>query len=456
MSLKTLVYRRRSWRSDHFHVLICAPVFTLSFLSLVVRTADSAVDLTSEKKKVAQHLQQRLHVLRHDAQGTEIEASVCPLSDQAAVTHTHTLQLRSSLLDSAPLGGTAGATCSTHGHPAHDFSCGPQRDTIFMCQDQIAAGMSPFFPSSAARNDEGSSFIHTPQLPLERKAGDSSPLSLAANPLLLNTIRDPLARRVVSLTAAFEHGESTPAECFETIAGDFDGQVLSFGILQWNLGSCSLQPLLRAFRERDPQRFQHIMQDGARFMERLLAAPCDEGVRLARQELLTRRGQVREHWLARFRALGRTQVFQEVQLQFLLPYVRKAYRLAEEFGFHSERAIALFFDIVIQNGSIPTSVRTQYEQDLQEAERHLGRTLSEVDRMELLARRQAEAANPKWVDTVRKRKITIARGKGSVNGVRYDLDSVGIKLRPYRGRRTIVFTQERTSRERPPQKDVQG
>lgn len=458
MSLKTLVYWVRARQSDHFHVLMFAPVLTLSFLSLVVRTADSAVDLTSEKKKVAQHLRHRLHAIQQDQDGAGAGACACHSAEPAAA-QPRAARVEFPTPDIAPLKETVFAAHRGDGrHPAHGLLCTAHRDagpSALMCQDR--AGETPaFFLILPPEDDEDRFSPHTTPPRAVRGERHGSLLSLAANPLLLKTIRDPLARRVVSLTVSFEHGEVTPTECFETVAGDFDGQVLSFGILQWNVGSCSLQPLLRAFREKDPRRFRAAMEDGAEFIERLLAAPCDQAPALARRVLLNRKGQVRERWLNRFRALGRTRTFQEVQIEFLLPYVHKAYRLADEFGFHSERAIALFFDIVIQNGSIPAGVRAQYEQDLREAKRRLGRAPREVERMELLARRQAEAAHPRWVDTVRKRKITIVRGKGSVNGVRYDLDSVGIKLRPHRGKRAIALTKERTASEQPARQGGQG
>jgi hypothetical protein len=167
-------------------------------------------------------------------------------------------------------------------------------------------------------------------------------------------------------------------------------------------------------------------------------------------------GQVREPWVARFRALGQEQIFQEVQIQYLLPQVQKAYSLADEFDFHSERAVALFFDILIQNGGIPSMVRIQYEQDVLDGERSLGRVLDEVERMRLLANRQAEAVKPKWVDTVRARKLTIADGKGSVNGISYNLDALGIRLRDYKTGKAVSLSNGANILKQLERRDMQG
>jgi hypothetical protein len=45
---------------------------------------------------------------------------------------------------------------------------------------------------------------------------------------------EPLPFRCVALTGAFETNQAPP-DCFAGLSGDFDGQGISFGVLQWNL-----------------------------------------------------------------------------------------------------------------------------------------------------------------------------------------------------------------------------
>ncbi|HEY4744406.1 MAG TPA: peptidoglycan-binding domain-containing protein, partial [Desulfuromonadaceae bacterium] len=54
----------------------------------------------------------------------------------------------------------------------------------------------------------------------------------------------PLDYRCLALTGSFETGAAIP-DCFAGLSGDFDGQGISFGVLQWNFGQGSLQPLLK-------------------------------------------------------------------------------------------------------------------------------------------------------------------------------------------------------------------
>ncbi len=47
---------------------------------------------------------------------------------------------------------------------------------------------------------------------------------------------------------------------------------------------------------------------------------------------------------------------------------------------------------------------------------------AETERMKIIAQRRADAANPRWAEDVRARKLCIAKGQGIVHGVRYSLE----------------------------------
>ncbi len=430
---KGILQRLLAQQSEQVQLLIIIPSLTLFFLSLIVRTASSAIDPALEKKKVTEQLRQRLSEVQNDEEikvTLAVESSTPPVHQQITYYVKEAPKWAPSACSANPsppnqciLSDPERETGAFE--PIYGSELGNTRDELPQLTPHDKRGrFSPrVFPSGA--DSEGHARA-------ESKEARGTTLDLSFRVPVLGHVGDKLARRVVSLTIAFEQGEVSPAEYFGIVSGDFDGHGLSFGILQWNLGSCSLQPLLEAFRRKDNARFRTIMETDADFMEQVIEAPCNEAPSLARRVLLDADGQVKEPWITRFHALGRERMFQEIQVQYMLPQVQKAYSLADEFGFHSERAVALFFDILVQNGGIPALVRTQYEQDLQDIERSLGRTLDEVERMRLLANRQAEAANPKWVDTVRARKLTIVHGEGSVNGINYNLEALGIRLRDYK------------------------
>jgi hypothetical protein len=108
---------------------------------------------------------------------------------------------------------------------------------------------------------------------------------------------------------------------------------------------------------------------------------------------------------------------------------QRALAMCQEYEVWSERAVALMFDIVTQNGSIKPVTKAQIRADI----RMLPATLSEQDlevrKLESVANRRAEAANARWVDDVRRRKLCIARGEGVVHGIAYNLEEqFGIRL----------------------------
>ena len=94
---------------------------------------------------------------------------------------------------------------------------------------------------------------------------DGEPMSTPA------IIGEPLVTKGLALTGSFETGRMPP-ECFAGLSGDFDGQGISFGALQWNFGKGSLQPLLlemntqyesilRDVFDEEYQTLLHVLED---------------------------------------------------------------------------------------------------------------------------------------------------------------------------------------------------
>ena len=130
-------------------------------------------------------------------------------------------------------------------------------------------------------------------------------------------------------------------------------------------------------------------------------------------------------------ALGRTNEFQTIQTAHAGKIFDKAAGMCSDYGLLSERAVALMFDIVTQGGSIPSIVRTQIMADFAQLPK-TDPPSNEVAKMCIVADRRAAASNPKYVDDVRTRKLTIANGVGKVHGIFYDLGDVfGLTLNPY-------------------------
>lgn len=246
-------------------------------------------------------------------------------------------------------------------------------------------------------------------------------------------IHGDLARRCLALTGAFETGTGFP-ECFCGISGDFDGQGISFGVLQWNFGQRSLQPLLKDMIEKHPGAAQEVFASFLDPLREALSASHDDLMEFARSVQHPVKHTVFEPWRGLAKALGRTLEFQEIQTRHARDKFDRAIQMCTQYGLKSERAAALMFDIVVQNGSIGPVVQAQIRNDIQRLPSSLTAEEHEVRAMESVANRRAEAANPRWIDDVRSRKLCIARGEGTVHGITYHLEGqFGIGLLPLAG-----------------------
>ncbi|HEU0015499.1 MAG TPA: peptidoglycan-binding domain-containing protein [Longimicrobium sp.] len=240
----------------------------------------------------------------------------------------------------------------------------------------------------------------------------------------------PLAFRCLALTAGFETGTGVP-DCFCGLAGSFDGQGVSFGVLQWNLGQGTLQPMLQRLNQQHPQTVKAAF--GASYDAFCGVLSKGKTDQLAWANTIQDAGhRVQEPWKSAFRALGRTQECQDAQVAGAADRYATGLKMCEEYGLWSERAAALMFDIVVQNGSIKAETKQQILADFKAIPATASKEDQEVQRMRIVARRRAAAANPKFSADVLSRKLTCAEGVGVVHGAGYDLErQFGIRLVPF-------------------------
>ena len=244
-------------------------------------------------------------------------------------------------------------------------------------------------------------------------------------------VNEDLVRRCLALTGAFETGTGVP-ECFCGLSGDFDGQGISFGVLQWNFGQGSLQPLLKEMVSQHADVAKGVFGDHYDALQEALSASDDELMSFARSIQHPVKHTVYEPWRGYAKALGRTREFQEIQVRHAAGIFERALAMCREYDVWSERAVALMFDIVTQNGSIKGITRAQIRADFNTLPAALSETEREVRKLEIVANLRAEAANPRWVDDVRRRKLCTARGEGVVHGIHYYLEEqFGIRLKRY-------------------------
>jgi hypothetical protein len=240
----------------------------------------------------------------------------------------------------------------------------------------------------------------------------------------------PLAQRCLALTGTFETSAMAP-ECYAGLAGDFDGQGISFGVLQWNLGQGTLQPLLTEMLSSHPEVMQRLFQENLDVLKKMLASPRADQLAWARSIQDPVRHRVSAPWNGLLKALGHTPEFQAIQVEHAAGMHTAASQLCRHFGVTSERALALMFDIRVQNGSIGAATEALIRADFAEIPASADPPVAEVARLQSIANRRAEASSRAFVEDVRVRKLTIANGSGTVHGVAFDLEhQFGIRLAP--------------------------
>jgi hypothetical protein len=240
-----------------------------------------------------------------------------------------------------------------------------------------------------------------------------------------------LDHQCLALTGAFETNQPPP-DCFAGLSGDFDGQGLSFGVVQWNIGQGSLQPLLAEMNSNHPDILGQIFGSNYSALVAMLGETLDEQLTWARSIQDPLKHALFEPWAGQFKTLGRQQEFQDIETKYAAGLFRQALALCNDFGVTSQRAAALMFDIKVQNGGIKAWVKPQILSDFQQLSasgQAAGDGALEVARLRIIASRAAASASPQWIADVQSRKLTIANGEGVVHGNQYNLaDQYGISL----------------------------
>jgi hypothetical protein len=234
-----------------------------------------------------------------------------------------------------------------------------------------------------------------------------------------------LAQRCLALTGTFETS-ALPPDCFAGLAGDFDGQGLSFGALQWNIGQGTLQPMFAQMAASHADVLSSLFGSNLAPLSAMLTSPLAQQLAWVRSIQDPTHHTFADPWKSLFRSLGLTPEYQAIQVTHAATRQNAATQLCKRFGVSTERAQALMFDINVQNGSIGAATEALIRADFATLDTELGKLQS-------IANRVAEASKAAYVEDVRVRKLTIANGTGTVHGVAYNLEQqFGIALREVR------------------------
>jgi len=220
-----------------------------------------------------------------------------------------------------------------------------------------------------------------------------------------SNIKQDLKKKLLNLVSQFEVSRN-----WGRVAGNFDGQILSYGPLQWNIGQGTLFYVLKRIPSDILEK--HL---GKEFVESLSSNSALRSFVL--KNVLDEKGRVRADWVNKFANLAKEPSVISAFIISAEPYFIKAVDCLNTLGFTTERGAALCFDIAVQNGGLRKDHRALYDRWTK-----IDNPKYEWEKYKILARVVAELANPRWKDDVLSRKMTIALGKGKVHGVNIDLE----------------------------------
>jgi hypothetical protein len=231
----------------------------------------------------------------------------------------------------------------------------------------------------------------------------------------------PAEEKALRITTTFETGRPLG---FGGLTGNFDGQGLSFGLQQWNIGTGSLQPLLLEFARDNPAQFAAIFGPHATQLLQMLSQPRAEQLRFARS-INDDRNRIIEPWASYFRRLREEPAFQQIQLRHVRPRMNSAINYARQLRLRSERGLALMFDNVTQNGPAwlqRAGRAARIQQRVADFQQRQGRPPQEREFLAIIANVVADTVDPRWRENVRRRRMTIVEGRGRVHGHDFDLE----------------------------------
>lgn len=245
---------------------------------------------------------------------------------------------------------------------------------------------------------------------------------------------------------------------WENLSNNFDGQGVSMGILNQNLGQGSLQPLWIAMRNDHRDVLESIMtpsmlsamlsmlndwerkslhsksfaintedeiekvplndrQDGVDKLYGFIqtkSRSTSASVAWAKRTLYSdSAGRVfKSAWKTALKKLASHPAYVSLQIRAARYIHDRAHGYRRLLGWNQLHSYLFLFDIVVQNGSLKQKHFDKMEAWLSSQKR----TLTEQEEMKALLEIRVVDSNPIWQDDVRKRKTAIINGKGFVHG----------------------------------------
>jgi hypothetical protein len=206
-----------------------------------------------------------------------------------------------------------------------------------------------------------------------------------------------------NISKQFEVGNSNQ------IAGNFDGQGLSLGYLQWCIGQGTLQPLFNRMDREYNAEMKSIFGTNYDSIHNMILGTTENQLAWAKS-INNLTSTIAEPWYSQFASLCNNQHFINIELDAEAYKIRQAMIICDKYNLKTVRGFALAFDIVVQNGSISADAAKIIDTALVQ-----NPNMIEKDLLKVIANAIADTSTNNTED-IRSRKMAIVNGTGTVHG----------------------------------------
>lgn len=233
---------------------------------------------------------------------------------------------------------------------------------------------------------------------------------------LTSSVAPDLRQRCLQITAEFEGTGFTKA------VGNFDGAGLTWGIIGFTLSNGELGGLLKEIRAAHESVFRAAFGALTEQIINVLNSSAAEQMRFAdRISVGSSKVKILPEWADAFDRLGRDAAVQAIQLQHTKRFFDIALRDVGRFNVKDELGLALCFDIAVQNGGIDATEAARINRKIAQTP-----PTTQQDLRIIIANVVAENSRPRFIEDVRRRKLTVATTRGTVHSSRFDLKTWGL------------------------------
>lgn len=233
-------------------------------------------------------------------------------------------------------------------------------------------------------------------------------------------LTDSVKDKVLRSTGFFEGNDG-----YSTTTGNFDGQGLSFGIIQFNFGQSSLQPLLKDYINNHNSEFTSVFGSSKAatlkdvVFNKTLAQQIQWGASIS-----TSGGDVNSEWKPLFKNMGAKSANQTLQRQHAGQYFNRAETFANDFGIISTQGLAFLFDHAVQSWSFSGYTQSQIRTEILRDE-SLWHQTGEKGRYPDYNRLYTVLKGVQGSDPIA-RRTAIRNGSGTVHGKLYRVSDFGL------------------------------